>query len=128
MSCLLDTSTFIWWLINQSALSARALETMLDSRNSLLLSAASVWEIAIKVRLGKLTIKEDLADIIESQVRVNGLSLLPITVTHTLGTLSLPMHHRDPFDRLLIAQAQAEGLSLITSNAKFGKYDIVIVW
>jgi PIN domain nuclease of toxin-antitoxin system len=128
MNCLLDTSTFLWWLTDQSALTPRALQTMLDSRNSLTLSAASVWEMAIKVKLRKLRVAGDLADILETQARVNGLYLLPIAVTHALGTLNLPMHHRDPFDRMLVAQAQAESLTLITSDARIAKYDVEVLW
>lgn len=128
MNCLLDTSTFIWWLTDQSKLSARALGVLLDSSNSLVLSAASAWEMAIKIKLGKLTMTGDLGDVIESQTRVNGLQLLPIAVTHTLGTLSLPMHHRDPFDRLLVAQARAENMALVTSDARIAKYGVELVW
>jgi PIN domain nuclease of toxin-antitoxin system len=128
MNCLLDTSTFIWWLADQSNLSKPALEAMLDSRNSLVLSAASVWEMAIKIKLGKLILTTELDGIIETQARVNGLRLLPIAVTHALGTLNLPVYHRDPFDRLLVAQAQAEGMLLITSDTRIAKYDVGILW
>jgi PIN domain nuclease of toxin-antitoxin system len=128
MNCLLDTSTFIWWLTDQSKLSARALAALLDNSNSLVLSAASVWEMAIKIKLGKLTMAGDLGDVIESQTRVNGLKLLPISVTHTIVTLALPMHHRDPFDRLLVSQARAEDMALVTSDVRIAKYDIEVVW
>jgi PIN domain nuclease of toxin-antitoxin system len=125
---LLDTSTFLWWLADKPRLSKTALSLMVDGANEIVLSAASVWEIAIKIKLGKLALRGDLQKIIEAQVRTNGVQILAITAAHASLTLALPMIHRDPFDRLLIAQARAERLALLSSDEEIARYPVDVVW
>jgi PIN domain nuclease of toxin-antitoxin system len=92
-------------------------------------SASSAWEIAIKSRLGRLSIaSDDLEGFVAQQVLANGFQLLPINLSHALRTYSLPDHHKDPFDRILIAQATAEGLSLLSSDRKLAAYKVRIIW
>jgi PIN domain nuclease of toxin-antitoxin system len=104
---------------------ARALLT--DGSNVLLLSAASTWEMSIKAALGKLTLPGPAESVVPEMIRVSGVTPLPIALSHTLRVGALPMHHRDPFDRLLVAQAQMEAVPLMTSDAKFGRYDLEVL-
>jgi PIN domain nuclease of toxin-antitoxin system len=128
MNCLLDSNAFLWWHVDRSRLSARALNAILDQSNTLALSVASVWEMAIKAKLGKLHVFGSLNDAIESQMRINQIHLLPVSVVHALKTQDLPLHHKDPFDRLLIAQAQTERMVLITADQTIARYDVKIIW
>lgn len=121
---LLDTHALLWWLTDDPALSATAREVLADPVNEPLVSAASVWEIAIKRSLGKLTAPDDLPDRIAEQ----GFSWLPVSAAHAWQVRELPAHHRDPFDRLLIAQALVERLAIITTDAHFNDYDIEVYW
>lgn len=121
---LLDTHALLWWLTDDPALSATAREVLADPVNEPLVSAASVWEIAIKRSLGKLTAPNDLPDRIAEQ----GFSWLPVSAAHAWQVRELPAHHRDPFDRLLIAQALVERLAIITTDAHFNDYDIEVYW
>ena len=93
-----------------------------------MLSVASIWEMQIKLQLGKLTITMPLAELIESQQQTNNLDILPITLAHVLALQNLPLYHKDPFDRLLIAQAGIEEAVLISSDAVFAKYDVWLLW
>lgn len=113
MKLLLDTHTFIWWDSEPGKLSPQALSLCQDRQNMLLLSVASVWEMQIKLQLDKLKLTLPLADLIESQQQTNNLELLPILVTHVLALQHLPMHHKDPFDRLLITQSNVEDVVLV---------------
>src|SRR5690349_21779316 len=106
MILLLDTHTFIWWDSEPERLSETAFALCKDQTNTLLLSMASAWEIQIKYQLGKLNLRMPLADIVSSQQGSNGLKFLPISFSHILALQNLPMAHRDPFDRLLAAQAK----------------------
>lgn len=128
MNCLLDSHAFLWWHLDQSRLSPRALNAIVDPNNTLTLSVASVWELAIKIKLGKLQVVGSLSAAIEAQTRVNKVQLLPVSVVHVLKTQDLPLHHNDPFDRLLIAQAQAEQMTVISADAIFTRYDLKLVW
>lgn len=105
MRLLLDTHTLIWWAIRPARLSRRARSDLAAKNNDLLLSLASVWEMQIKLQLGKLRFDVPLAEILEKQQRLNGLALLPIEAAHIYALNDLPLHHNDPFDRLLIASA-----------------------
>lgn len=107
MKLLLDTHAFIWWDSDPTQLSAPALAALRDPANEVLLSVASVWEMVIKAQLGKLTLRLPLADIVTQQ-QGNGLLLLPVTLAHVLGVEGLPPVHKDPFDRVVIAQANVE--------------------
>ncbi len=128
MNYLLDTHTFIWADVNPARLSAKATSLIEDKRNIIWVSLASIWEIQIKNHIGKLDLSIPLKEIIERQHRDNAIDLLPITLPHVLQLDSLPLHHRDPFDRLLIAQAQVEDLTLISHDSLFSHYPVKVVW
>ncbi|MBK8833651.1 MAG: type II toxin-antitoxin system VapC family toxin [Anaerolineae bacterium] len=126
---LLDTSAFIWWLSDHRRLSVDARRLILDGANPVWLSAASIWEMAIKVSLGKLRVPGNLDDLVETQTRANGLQVLDIRARHASATMSLPPIHNDPFDRMLIAQAQSENLVLLTPDSLIAQYPGVrVVW
>jgi PIN domain nuclease of toxin-antitoxin system len=129
MKLLLDTHTFIWWDSQRAKLSPNALELCQNPANTLTLSVASVWEMQIKHQLGKLTLHLPLREILEAQVQQNALDILPIEVSHVLALDQLPLHHRDPFDRLLIAQANVEQMILVSCDPIFETYSMpVVVW
>ena len=128
MKVLLDTHTFLWWISNDTRLSSRAREVISNGNNELLLSAASGWEIAIKVRLGRLQLPYEPERFIPEQLVINAIQSLPIKISHALHTYSLPIYHRDPFDRIIIAQAQLEGLPILTSDPQIAKYKVEIIW
>src|SRR2546428_540781 len=108
MTLRLDTHTLLWFLTNDSNLSTRARSAIEDAANATQVSAASLWEVAIKSALGKLKLPAPYADIFPRQLETNGFGLLPITPAHCATLSTLPFHHRDPFDRMLLAQAKAE--------------------
>lgn len=122
MKLLLDTHIFIWWMASSDRLSKKFLHAINDPNNTIYLSSLVAWEISIKKKLGKLTTPND----IEAAVRKHRMIPLPISIAHATHTLSLPFHHKDPFDRLLIAQAQLEKMSIITADPIFRKYDIKV--
>jgi len=128
MRVLLDTHAFLWWIVDDPRLSDRARELIGDGQNELLLSSASGWEIAIKARLGRLDLPEDMESFIVEQMAVNSVYGLPIRMSHALHVHRLPDHHRDPFDRLLIAQAQLEDLPILTADPQIARYGIRTVW
>src|SRR5688572_18959724 len=112
MKLLLDAHAFIWWDDNPQRLGTAAQTACLDVSNSLLVSAATLWEIQVKAMLGKLVVRRPLKQMVTDQEQKNGLELLPVTAEHVYQLSALPSHHKDPFDRLLIAQAQVEGCHL----------------
>ena len=128
MRALLDTHAFLWWISGDDRLSADATRTIADARNELFVSAASIWEIAIKARLGRLSIPGDPGQFIGGQLVENSFRGLPILAGHALRLCALPDHHRDPFDRMLVAQAQVEKLALISRDAHVSRYDVDVVW
>jgi PIN domain nuclease of toxin-antitoxin system len=128
MKLLLDTQAFIWWDSDPARLSPAATIALRDPANMVLLSAASVWEMVIKLQLGKLTLRLPLADIVAQQQQDNGMLLLPLTTTHALAVARLPAVHKDPFDRALAAQAITEGAELVSADAVFAAYPIRVVW
>jgi len=128
MRLLLDTHAFIWWDSEPHTLSAHALAVCQDVANTLLLSVASAWEIQIKLQLGKIKLNLPLAQIIDGQKQANNLEVLPVTLAHVLTLETLPAHHKDPFDRLLVAQALSENLRLISSDPVLAKYPVEILW
>ena len=128
MRLLLDTHAFIWWDSDPAKLSPQALVLCQDTQNSLLLSVASVWEMQIKVQLGKLHLTLPLADLIESQQQTNNFEVLPVTLVHVLALQYLPTHHKDPFDRLLLAQASVEELTVLSNDPLFLKYTDKVMW
>ncbi|MEZ4590844.1 MAG: type II toxin-antitoxin system VapC family toxin [Chloroflexota bacterium] len=128
MRFLLDTHAFIWWDSAPDRLSEKALLAIQESDNKILLSVASVWEMQIKTQLGKLKLQKPLAELVSAQQNVNGIELLPIQLRHVLALDSLPLHHKDPFDRLLIAQAEAENAVLVSNDALIAQYSVDLVW
>jgi len=122
MKLLLDTHIFIWWADQPEKLSTAALSALEDEANELLLSVASVWEMQIKIQLGKLKLSLPLKELIKSQQETNELTLLPVALTHVLALDALPLHHKDPFDRLLIAQSTEEDLTLVSADSQFSAY------
>jgi PIN domain nuclease of toxin-antitoxin system len=125
---LLDTHSFLWFVGGDSSLSVAARLLIEDADNSVFLSAASVWEIAIKVSLGKLHLEQPFDVLIPQQLLVNHIELLGITLQHTAIVARLPFHHRDPFDRLLIAQAIVEQIPVITRDPAFDAYPVQRLW
>ncbi len=128
MQLLLDTHTFLWWIDDDPRLSVTARSLIANSHNDLLLSAASGWEMAIKVRLGKLRLPDDASVYIAEQMLENNIRSLAIEMSHALHTPALPLHHRDPFDRLLVAQCQLESLDIVTADPLISQYDVNAIW
>ncbi len=128
MRVLLDTHTFIWWDTTPHHLSEHVRLLCQNASNQLVLSVASVWKMAIKIQLGKLRLDKPLAAMIGEQQQVNQLEILPIALSHALAVEALLPIHKDPFDRLLIAQAQVEGIPLLSRDAVFANYPIAVLW
>jgi PIN domain nuclease of toxin-antitoxin system len=127
MKLLLDTHAFIWWDSDPGRLSAPALSALRDPANTVWLSVVSVWEIVIKAQLGKLTLRLPLPDVVAHQ-QANGLLVLPVTLPHPLAVETLPPVHKDPFDRLLVAQAVVEGAELVSADPVFSHYPVRVLW
>jgi PIN domain nuclease of toxin-antitoxin system len=121
---LVDTHALLWWLTDDPALSAAARAAVADPANEPLVSTACVWEIAIKRSLGKLTAPDDLPE----RIADAGFAWLPISAEHAWRVRDLPKHHRDPFDRVLVAQALIERVPIITANPNFGEYGVEVRW
>lgn len=128
MKVLLDTHVFLWWITDDPRLNERAREIISDGENTLFFSAASGWEIAIKAKLGKLSVPDDLEGFIMEQLAQNDITPLPVRLSHALHVYNLPAHHRDPFDRLLVAQAQVENLPILTGDTAIMQYPVQIIW
>ena len=128
MKLLLDTHAFIWWDSDPSKLSADALEALQDREGLVMLSVASVWEMQIKSQLGRLTLDLPLAEIVRTQQTANGIQILPVELEHVLALDALPQHHRDPFDRILVAQATAEDAVLVSGDSKLSRYAVQLIW
>ncbi len=124
---LLDTNAFLYFINNDSALSKTA-KNLLESEIDLLISAASLWEIAIKFSIGKLSLPDSFGNFIPSQIQQNDLEILPVTLPHLEKVSTLPFHHKDPFDRLIIAQSIFENLPIVSSDAAFDLYKIERIW
>ncbi len=127
MTLLLDTHVFLWWLDDSPRLGLKSRAAIADPDNTVWVSAATAWEIAIKTGLGRLEMSEPPEDILPREIERGGFRALAISVEHALRVRRLPPHHRDPFDRLLIAQASAEGLRLVTADRAFARYDVGLV-
>jgi PIN domain nuclease of toxin-antitoxin system len=128
MNLLLDTHVLIWLVDGSDNLSQSAKQAIEDEQNSLYLSIASLWEMTIKMSLGKLQLGISLDRIVESYLIPASIEILPINLNHLLVLRDLPLHHRDPFDRILISQAQAEELTLVSGDRLFGDYLARILW
>ena len=123
MRLLLDTSTLLWWLAGDRKLGATAQAAITDPENEVFVSAASAWEISVKRASGKLAAPFDIAGALER----NYFLELPIEVAHAIAAGELPRHHKDPFDRMLVAQAQLEDLTLVADDAEISKYDVELL-
>ena len=129
MKLLLDTQSWLWWFAQPERLSEEAITHIADETNELWFSVASVWEIGIKVAIGKLPLPEPPDRYISSRMGQLGVKLLEIKATHALRAAALPLYHRDPFDRMLIAQAQLEDMTLVSADAIFRLYsDVSMLW
>ena len=122
MRLLLDTSALLWWLAGKG-LTDQAREAVADPDNLVAVSAVSAWEISVKKALGKL----DAPDNLEHQIQAGGFTPLPVTIAHGIAAGQLPRHHDDPFDRMLIAQAVAEGLTIVTRDKRFSDYHVALL-
>lgn len=128
MRLLLDTHAFLWMLDAPEKLSVRVIQAHDDESSTLVVSVVSLWEIQIKRALGKLDMEVPLAQIVREQIDSGAYQLLDIGVAHVLALEALPRHHNDPFDRLLIAQAQVEQLPLVSADAVFAQYPVELFW
>ena len=128
MKVLLDTHAFLWWITDDPRLSRHARDIIGDGGNDVFFSVASAWEIAIKAGIGRLELPNSAEEFVTGEVTRNGFSVLPIHLAHALRVQALPTHHRDPFDRLLVAQSAIEGLPLISRDSVFAGYDVDTRW
>jgi len=128
MKLLLDTQAFIWWDSEPQRLSQNVLSLLLNPENELILSVVSLWEIQIKSQLGKVRLRLPLAELVKSQQEANNLSILPINPSHVYALDELKPFHKDPFDRMLIAQSKVENLRLVSNDEILKKYPIEIEW
>ncbi|MDT3680961.1 MAG: type II toxin-antitoxin system VapC family toxin [Truepera sp.] len=128
MRLLLDTHAFLWWCANDPRLSTKVTAAVGDGDNEVYFSAVSGWEIAIKSRLGRLDLPEAPTEFVPRMLQLHAFGVLPITLRHALSDFQLPAVHPDPFDRLLVSQAQVEGLTLVTNDRAMGKYDVATFW
>lgn len=128
MRLLLDTHTFLWFLLDDPQLSPTARGLIVDPTNDPEVSRATYWEIAIKISLGKYELPEPDDVFIEREMATNDFRILPIEPKHTAGLVTMPFHHRDPFDRLMIAQATVEGIPILSVDSVFDAYPITRLW
>lgn len=128
MRVLLDTHAFLWWNTDDSRLSQVARDVIADGRNEVYLSVASAWEIAIKAARGSLVLPEPPGQYVPSRLQHHHIMPLPVQLEHVLRVYDLPMIHRDPFDRLLIAQSQLEDLLILTADPEIVRYAVSVIW
>jgi PIN domain nuclease of toxin-antitoxin system len=128
VNLLLDTHTFLWFIGGSDRLSAAARTLIEEPANQPFLSIASLWEMAIKLSIGKLTLACPFEDLIPEQMQLNGVQLLNIELAHVTPVTTLPFHHRDPFDRLLISQAIVERMPIVSGDPSFDGYQVTRLW
>lgn len=128
MRLLLDTSAFLWWITDSKRVTARVRQVLGDEDNEVWFSVASGWEIAIKAGLRRVSFAEDPEQLIPEQLSANGFQVLPVQLRHALKVSALPSVHRDPFDRLLVAQALVEGLTIVSGDVRIGEYPVDVLW
>ena len=128
MRVLLDTHTFLWWILDAPKLSADSRRILGDGANDVLFSAVSGYELAYKVNQGRLTLPETPHVYVRSRLAASGFGALAIELDHALRAATLPMIHRDPFDRLLVAQAQLEDIPIVTADPAIAQYDVEVIW
>lgn len=127
MKLLLDTHIFIWWVDHPEELSPTTLSALEDPANELVLSVASVWEMQIKTQLGRLKLSLPLKDLVKNQQETNDLVVFPVALAHVLALDTVPFLHKDPFDRLLIAQSIEEDLTLVSADSQFSAYSVKLL-
>ena len=128
MRLLLDTHAFLWWIADSPELPKRARRAIASAGNECLVSAASCWEMAIKVSIGKLELPGTVERFVPHHMMLNGFRELSIDMRHAAGVARLPFHHRDPFDRLLVSQAVEEDLPIVSADRSFEKYGVTRIW
>ena len=128
MKLLLDTRAFLWWVEGAPALGRRARAEVSNPDNDVFLSIASCWELAIKISLGRLRLTQSLDRFVPEQLVRNGFELFAVEFRHVVRVADLPFHHRDPFDRLLVAQALQDELAIVSADRVFRKYGVTVVW
>jgi PIN domain nuclease of toxin-antitoxin system len=128
MKILLDTHAFLWFITGDANLSDKARTSIEDDSNQMIISMASMWEMAIKISIGRLKVSEPFELLIPSQIQINGFELLPIQLEHVYKVSSLPFHHRDPFDRLLVSQCMVEKCPIISRDSAFDRYQVKRLW
>lgn len=128
MNTLLDTHTFLWWITDDENLSDKSREIIAEGENKVYISAISGLEIAIKAQLGRLELPPNPTDFIQEQVAINAFINLPLQLRHALQVYALPRHHRDPFDRVLVAQAQVETIPILSADPILGQYSVETIW
>lgn len=128
MKVLLDTHVFLWLIADDARLSETARKAFLDSGNQVYLSPASLWEIGVKMSLGRLSLREGWLRVVEEQMKSNSIHWLPIETVHCERVSRLPFHHRDPFDRMLISQAVTEEMCILSSDGRFLDYGVRRIW
>lgn len=128
MKLLPDTQAFLWFVLGDPQVSPSARAHIEDPSHDKYISPASFWEAAIKISTGKYTLTQSYAAFFRKSIEENGFAILPIEIAHTEIVTTLPFHHRDPFDRLIVAQAQAEGMELVSSDAQPDAYGITRIW
>jgi PIN domain nuclease of toxin-antitoxin system len=125
---LLDTDAFVWWVLDDARLSPVSRELLLDRSNDVLLSAASAYEISVKAARGRLTLPEPAETYVSSRMASEGFTPLPVQISHAVRAGSLPPIHRDPWDRLLVAQSQLDDVPILTADPVIGQYDVETIW
>lgn len=128
MRLLLDTHAFLWWVADDPQLSSRARELIGDGSNEVLFSVASAWEIVVKTSIGRLWLQDEPAAFIDEQLKANDFGVLPIHLRHALTVADLPDLHRDPFDRMLVAQALSEAIPIVTGDRQVAAYPVEVSW
>ncbi len=128
MKILLDTHAFLWWIADDQRLSQVARDAIANPDSEIFVSAASAWEIAIKAGIGRMTLPESARRFVPKHLERNGFVSLPIELEHALTVEELPLYHKDPFDRLLVAQSQAERLTIVTDDPLIQRYNVQTLW
>jgi PIN domain nuclease of toxin-antitoxin system len=128
MRVLIDTHVFIWWTSDVKKLSSRVHNLLLDPSTEAILSMVSIWEMQIKLSLGKLQFRTALSELVDDEINRNRIELLPLSLSHIYALSNLPNHHRDPFHRILIAQSMEEDLQIFSIDEKFDAYGVKRLW
>lgn len=128
MQLLLDTHAFLWFIGGDERLSNKSKKAITNLENEVFLSVASLWEIAVKINIGKLNLSRPYEELIPEQLQLNEITILPIELSHLTKYVDLPLFHRDPFDRLIIAQSQVEEFRVVSKDEIFGNYNVDHFW